>query len=343
MKILIIHRDVGTGSVGKIVEDLYYGIKKSGNDCKIAYGYINKSKIPEEDLISVCNKYEHIFHIAYATMLDRAGFFGRKQTQKLIKLICEYDPDIIHVHGLYGYWIDIVTLYDYLSKKPKIKIINTLHSCWDFTGHCCYFTKANCSKWQKHCRHCPEKKSYPCSLIFDNSFNNYEVKKQLFCSMKNMLFVAPSQWIDFLELSKIINDEYQIVLVGLNNHQIKKIPSNIIGITRTENKNDLAAIYSCATIFFNPTYEDNYPTVNLEAIACHTPIVTYNTGGSPEILNDENWGIVIPNRDFAALLDYAKKIYKKKIIPDFGNVHKLSNNVMTQKYIQLYESISTGD
>ena len=95
--------------------------------------------------------------------------------------------------------------------------------------------------------------------------------------------------------------------------------------------------------FFNPTYEDNYPTVNLEAIACHTPIVTYNTGGSPEILNDENWGIVIPNRDFAALLDYAKKIYKKKIIPDFGNVHKLSNNVMTQKYIQLYESISTGD
>lgn len=148
---------------------------------------------------------------------------------------------------------------------------------------------------------------------------------------------------DFLELSKIINDEYQIVLVGLNNHQIKKIPSNIIGITRTENKNDLAAIYSCATIFFNPTYEDNYPTVNLEAIACHTPIVTYNTGGSPEILNDENWGIVIPNRDFAALLDYAKKIYKKKIIPDFGNVHKLSNNVMTQKYIQLYESISTGD
>mgnify|MGYP003194704343 FL=1 len=402
MKILIIHRDVGTGSVGKIVEDLYYGIKKSGNDCKIAYGYINKSKIPEEDLISVCNKYEHIFHIAYATMLDRAGFFGRKQTQKLIKLICEYDPDIIHVHGLYGYWIDIVTLYDYLSKKPKIKIINTLHSCWDFTGHCCYFTKANCSKWQKHCRHCPEKKSYPCSLIFDNSFNNYEVKKQLFCSMKNMLFVAPSQWIencfrksflnqfdvkvinngidlmsfdakkkdvskykidtqkivilgvascwedrkglnDFLELSKIINDEYQVVLVGLNNHQIKKIPSNIIGITRTENKNDLAAIYSCATIFFNPTYEDNYPTVNLEAIACHTPIVTYNTGGSPEILNDENWGIVIPNRDFAALLDYAKKIYKKKIIPDFGNVHKLSNNVMTQKYIQLYESISTGD
>lgn len=119
MKILIIHRDVGTGSVGKIVEDLYYGIKKSGNDCKIAYGYINKSKIPEEDLISVCNKYEHIFHIAYATMLDRAGFFGRKQTQKLIKLICEYDPDIIHVHGLYGYWIDIVTLYDYLSKNLK--------------------------------------------------------------------------------------------------------------------------------------------------------------------------------------------------------------------------------
>ena len=98
----------------------------------------------------------------------------------------------------------------------------------------------------------------------------------------------------FFELSKQLDNEYQIVLIGLNKKQIKKLPSNIIGITRTENVEELVKWYSAAEVFFNPTLEDNYPTVNLEAISCGTPVVTFETGGSPEsvigngiIINDE--------------------------------------------------------
>ena len=87
---------------------------------------------------------------------------------------------------------------------------------------------------------------------------------------------------DFVELSKILDDNYKIVLVGLSEKQKKELPDNIIKITRTNNVRELAEIYTAADILFNPTHEDNYPTVNLEAQACGTPVVTYRTGGSIE-------------------------------------------------------------
>lgn len=132
MRVLIVHRDIGTGSVGKIVEDLYFGIKSHGNECKVAYGYINKSKIPAKDLVSVCDEKTIKQHALYSRLTDRSGFYGKKQTEKLVKLIEIYKPDIIHIHGLYGYWIDIAILYGYL-RDIDVCVINTLHSCWDFT------------------------------------------------------------------------------------------------------------------------------------------------------------------------------------------------------------------
>ena len=98
---------------------------------------------------------------------------------------------------------------------------------------------------------------------------------------------------DFLKLSESLkdNDEYRIVLVGLTDKQVKKMPKNIIGIKRTNNIAELAGLYTTADVLFNPTYEDNYPTVNLEAQACGTPVITYATGGSVESVPEEN---VIP-------------------------------------------------
>lgn len=86
----------------------------------------------------------------------------------------------------------------------------------------------------------------------------------------------------FIELSKEIDNQYQIVLIGLSKKQIEQLSSNIIGISRTENVLELVKWYSAADVYFNPTLEDNYPTTNLEAIACGTPVITFNTGGSPE-------------------------------------------------------------
>ncbi len=93
---------------------------------------------------------------------------------------------------------------------------------------------------------------------------------------------------DFLWLSEKLDDSYQIVLVGLSQKQLDTLPKNIIGIRRTNSPKELAEIYTAADVFANPTYEDNYPTTNLEAQACGTPTITYRTGGSPESVPEEN-------------------------------------------------------
>ena len=98
---------------------------------------------------------------------------------------------------------------------------------------------------------------------------------------------------DFYKLATILDDQYAIVLVGLSEKQIKELPKNILGIRRTNSPQELAAIYTAADVFFNPTHEDNYPTVNLEAEACGTRVVTYDTGGCRETIHSPE-SVVIP-------------------------------------------------
>ena len=97
---------------------------------------------------------------------------------------------------------------------------------------------------------------------------------------------------DFLTLGEMLPEEYSIVMVGLTTEQKKHLPDNIVGIEMTQDVNELASLYSSADVFVNLTYEDNFPTTNLEAMACGTPVITYNTGGSPEAL-DAATGIVV--------------------------------------------------
>lgn len=97
----------------------------------------------------------------------------------------------------------------------------------------------------------------------------------------------------FIELSKRLeNDKYQIVLVGTDDNTDKLLPDNIISIHRTQNQKELAEIYTAADLFVNPTREDNYPTVNMEALACGTPVLTFETGGSPESIDDTCGAVV---------------------------------------------------
>lgn len=110
----------------------------------------------------------------------------------------------------------------------------------------------------------------------------------------------------FLELAKRLDESYQIVLVGTDDKIDRQLPKNIISIHRTNNQQKLAEIYSVANLFVNPTREDNYPTVNMEALACGTPVLTFRTGGSPEI-PDETCGAVVDKNDVDAL---EKEIYR---------------------------------
>jgi glycosyltransferase involved in cell wall biosynthesis len=132
---------------------------------------------------------------------------------------------------------------------------------------------------------------------------------------------------DFVELSKRIDDEYKIVLVGLSEQQKNKLPANILKITRTNNVRELAEIYTASDIFFNPTYEDTYPTVNLEAQACETPVVTYRTGGSVESVPEEN---IVEQGNLK------KAISKFESALEIARNVALDKHVLMEKYLKVY-------
>lgn len=108
----------------------------------------------------------------------------------------------------------------------------------------------------------------------------------------------------FIEFANRLDDRYQIVLVGTDEEVDKQLPKNILSIHCTQDQKELAALYSAADVFINPTREDTYPTVNMEALACGTPVATFSTGGSPEIL-DSSCGITVAKDDIDALLKAA--------------------------------------
>lgn len=106
---------------------------------------------------------------------------------------------------------------------------------------------------------------------------------------------------DLIELSKILPSSYSLIVLGLNKEQIKKLPKRIIGLERTENVNQLAQMYSASDVYINPTWEDSFPTTNLESLACGTPVVTYNTGGSIESITKET-GLIVEQGDIRGLM-----------------------------------------
>ncbi len=114
-------------------------------------------------------------------------------------------------------------------------------------------------------------------------------------------------WDDFLKLSTRLQADECIVLVGVSQELQKQLPKNIVGISRTENIHQLAELYSAAEVFVNPTWQDNFPTVNLESIACGTPVITYRTGGSIEAVTEKT-GFVVEQGDIEGIINAVRVV-----------------------------------
>ncbi len=142
---------------------------------------------------------------------------------------------------------------------------------------------------------------------------------------------------DFLSLADKISDEYVIVLVGLNDRQIKSVENykNIIPIKRTENQNDLAVLYSLSYCLLNPTYEDNYPTVNIEALACHTRVVCYDTGGCVEQAENKNVYLIKKQSKEENIKNILKTIYSLKEYQEY-DTSLYSDKLFAKKIIEEY-------
>ena len=149
---------------------------------------------------------------------------------------------------------------------------------------------------------------------------------------------------DIIKLKSLLNPaQYVLVVVGLNSKQFDSLPKGIIGVKRTKNVAELAELYSQASVFINPTYQDNYPTVNLESIACGTPVITYETGGSVESVSPDT-GLVVKKGDINAMAEAIIKVcesgvdYSEKCIT-YGQCH-FGKNDRYQEYLSLYEKIN---
>ena len=342
MKYLFINTVAGFGSTGRIAAQQCRELQAQGHICYLAYG---REKVNCDDIktMAVGTPLDYRLHGVQTRVFDRHGFGSKRATRAFLQQVKTYDPDVIWLHNIHGYYINIELLFQYLKTCGK-KICWTLHDCWAFTGHCTHFDFIGCDRWKTGCFQCPQKGEYPKSFVLDNSRNNYQRKKAAFTGVPNLTLIVPSQWLgnlvkqsflqeypvevryntidttifkptesnfrekynlldkkivlgvastwtprkglqDFFKLAQMLDDSYRIVLVGLSDTQMKNLPKNIIGIKRTNNPQELAEIYTAADVFVNPTYEDNYPTVNLEAQACGTPVITYDTGGARETVN----------------------------------------------------------
>lgn len=373
-KLLLINVSANSGSTGRIAEEIGQTAAARGYDCHFGYGRVGRES--KAHLIRIGSNWDVKVHGLESMLFDNHGFGSRKATKRFIQEIERIKPDVINLHNIHGYYLNIEILFEYLAKMD-IPVVWTLHDCWPFTGHCSYFDRYHCEKWKIGCHHCPNSKGYPKSLFLDRSKANYTRKKELFNRPKNITFVAVCQWMannvkesflggypvetiyngvdvdifhpsdkqslllsknrmgidnhkkvvlgvastwdkrkgldDFITMSAQLPLDYQIILVGLNDKQIANLPSNIIGIKRTENVSQLAELYSLAEVFVNPTYVDNFPTTNIEALACGTPVVTYRTGGSPEAI-DEKTGVVVNQGDMNLLLSAVEYVAKNKSV-----------------------------
>lgn len=386
MKVLMINVVCGIRSTGRICTDLAVALKKKGHEVKIAYGRECVPKEYQKYAVRIETDLGVKIHGIKARLLDAAGFGSRTATMRFVNWIREFDPDIIHLHNIHGYYINIEVLFNYLKNSGK-KVIWTMHDCWAFTGHAAYCEGVDCERWILGCKKCKKLREYPKSL-FDFSKRNWKRKKLIFTGLNNLTIVTPSQWLsnlisksylheypievihngidttifrpyeknkldnhscndyrivlgvaspwsdrkglkDFIMLSELLPDEYRIMLVGLSKEQLDNLPNNIIGINRTDSSEELAQIYSSAEVFVNPTYEDNYPTTNIEAIACGTPVITYNTGGSVECVNKEN---IVAKGDVEGL---RKVITEEKYTLDINQ--DVSKEFMLSQYLELYQ------
>ncbi len=148
----------------------------------------------------------------------------------------------------------------------------------------------------------------------------------------------------FVELANRLDNRYQIVLVGTDDSVDQQLPANILSIHRTQNQQELAEIYTAADVFVNPTREENYPTVNMESLACGTPVLSFRTGGSPEML-DETCGFVVDCDDVDALEREIIRICTDKPYTKNACIAKakaFDKNERFKEYIELYERVNAA-
>lgn len=397
MKVLFINTVCGVGSTGTIMTDLMELLRQRGDTVRAVYGYGQAQRVRSGEAWRTVTPAGYYFHNALSRLTDHTGLYSAPETRALIRRIEEFDPDIVHLHNLHGYYLHYEILMRYLAESGR-RVVWTLHDCWAFTGHCTHYTAVECRQWQTQCIDCPQLRQYPVCYLGGDVKGNYLRKKAAFTLPRDMVIATPSNWLaqqvkqsflgkypvrsvpngvdtsvfcpaagdfrekygltgkkillgiagtwgprkgldDFCALAEMLSEDYRIVLVG---HVDRQLPERILALPRLSNPRELARIYSAADVFVNPTREDTYPTVNLEAQACGTPVVSYDVGGCAQTILP-GFGRTVPCGDLSALAEAAMDWAGGKHLPSPGDAAgQLDKLACCGKYLELYDELCSG-
>ncbi len=382
-RILFINTVSGFASTGKIMANL---ARIDDYDTLVCYG----RKKDYEGLNSYRNCYfiDNALGALNTILLDNTMSICTIATKRLINKIKEFKPDLIHLHNLHGYYLNIEMLFNFLKEYDR-PVVYTLHDCWSLTGLCSYFDYIGCDKYKTECKDCPYGFSYPFSLFKQNVTKEYYLKKEIFNSLDKLTIVTPSKWMESKCKESILKDNdirtiYNGVKLKDNNVKVEKdgftciavasyftkekgieeirkivplldenIKIKIVGeykgkpidrcefIGRVSDYDELLRLYASSSVFINPTLQEAFGLVNVEAQACGIPVITYNTGGSPETICKDS-GIVIDKYDYKAFAKAINDLYKNNPFDEEKikeNAKRFDLKIMVDSYHDLYKEL----
>ena len=190
MKIMYMNVTYKQGSHGNMVSMLHHDMIKDGHDSFVLYGRGKKTK--DKDVYKIASNIEIKVHALLTRLTGFHGFFSPFATLKAKRLIRKINPDIIHLHELHAYYINMDAIIKYINKK-KIKTYFTFHSEMMYTGKCGF--SFDCNKFEDTCNHCPLVKEYPKSLLFDQVKTMHQLRKKAFDGFDRLNVLSPSKWL----------------------------------------------------------------------------------------------------------------------------------------------------
>lgn len=398
MKIVIMNT-VPYGSTGRISKNIGSKAEEAGDEVYYVYGWTKKKRTASNNNEIVATSFfSKAVHAILARLFGLDGVFSYLSTRKLIGKLKRINPDIIHMHIMHDYFLNLKLLYRYIE-ETGIKVIWTFHDCWSFTGGCMYFSVSECCEWRNGCKNCNYLK-YRFKPMINSPHLMWGLKSQGLKSMKNLTVTVPSLWLEhivnksfykdqtiktihngidlqkfqphtsnfrqlynienkyvvlgvafdwgyrkgldvFLDLARILPEKYQIVLVGTKKEHQRILSQNIIAIPQTSDQTELIEIYSAADVFVNPTREEVFGMVNIEALACGTPVIMFDTDGAPEGI-DESCGVVIKTKTPEVMAEEIIRVCTEKPFSAtscIDRARRFAESDCYKEYIKLYHSV----
>ena len=225
MKYLFINVVAGSGSTGRIAAEQCRKLQAQGHECVLAYGRW-ESNCEGVKTHRIGTSLDYRVHGLLTRLFDLHGFGSKRATREFLRWVKEYDPDVIWLHNIHGYYLNIELLFDYLKSCGKT-IRWTLHDCWAFTGHCSHFSYVGCEQWKTECVQCVQLKEYPKCVGFSNVCRNFVRKKQAFTGVPNLTLITPSRWLaELVKQSFLRGYPIEVVYNKIDTSVFKPTPSN---------------------------------------------------------------------------------------------------------------------